>query len=204
LVKCKDGHSWLATPKRRVNGNNCPECYKSIDKSDLVRKQKLEKKGQSLADEYPELVKEWDYDINSELPNAYSSGSNEKVSWKCNFGHSWKATIFNRTGNLSGCPYCKSSTSKLEVYILTEMRILFDEVKWRHKIDGYECDIYIPDIKTGIEVDGAYWHDDKIERDKLKFKIFKEHDIRLLRVRDNSLPLINGEVILYDKKFKIH
>lgn len=200
--KCKDGHSWLATPKRRVNGNNCPECYKSIDKSDLVRKQKLEKKGQSLADEYPELVKEWDYDINSELPNAYSSGSNEKVSWKCNFGHSWKATIFNRTGNLSGCPYCKSSTSKLEVYILTEMRILFDEVKWRHKIDGYECDIYIPDIKTGIEVDGAYWHDDKIERDKLKFKIFKEHDIRLLRVRDNSLPLINGEVILYDKNSK--
>ena len=37
------------------------------------------------------------------------------------------------------------------------MRILFDEVKWRHKIDGYECDIYIPDIKIGIDVDGAYW-----------------------------------------------
>lgn len=197
--KCSKNHEWESSPKRRSRGDGCPECYKAIDKSKLVREQKLKKKGTNLEEEYPELVKEWDYSKNRELPSAYSSGSNEKVSWKCNFGHFWKATIYNRTGNSSDCPYCKSSTSKLEVFILTEMRGLFDEVKWRHKIDGYECDIYMPEIKTGIEVDGAYWHDDKIERDKLKFKIFKEHGIRLLRVRDNSLPTIKGEVVLYNK-----
>lgn len=200
--KCGRGHTWVSSAKRRVNGNNCLECYKAMDKSAIVRKQKLRKKGRSLADEYPELIKEWDYDKNIELPNAYSSGSNEKAHWKCSFGHSWEATIYNRTGNSSDCPYCRASTSKLEVFILTEMRKLFDEVVWRHKIDGYECDIYIPSIQTGIEVDGAYWHDDKIERDKLKFIVFKENNVRLIRVRDSALPIINGEVILYNKNSK--
>ena len=198
--KCSKGHEWISTPKRRSRGDGCPECYRELDKSKLVREQKLKKSGTNLELEHPDLAKEWDYKKNAELPSAYNSGSNQIVGWRCKFGHSWEAKIYNRTGNLSGCPYCKSSTSKLEVFILTEMRALFDEVKWRHKIDGYECDIYIPEINTGIEVDGAYWHDDKIERDKLKFKVFKEHGIRLLRVRDDSLPTINGEVVLYNKQ----
>jgi very-short-patch-repair endonuclease/ribosomal protein S17E len=198
--KCDKGHEWISTPQRRSRGDGCPDCYKELDRSTLVRKQKLKIKGVSLEDEYPELIKEWDFDNNVELPSAYSSGSNEKVGWKCDFGHNWKATIYNRTANLSGCPYCKSSTSKLEVFILTEMRGLFDEVEWRHKIDGYECDIYIPKIGVGIEVDGAYWHDDKLERDTQKFKVFKEQGIRLLRVRDESLPNIEGEVVSYNKQ----
>ena len=198
--KCSENHEWMSTPKRRSNGNGCPKCYQESDKGRLIRKHKLADKGINLSEAHPELAKEWDYEKNREQPTAYSSGSNELVGWKCNFGHSWKATIYNRTGNLSGCPYCKSSTSKLEVFILTEMRGLFKEVKWRHKIKGYECDIYIPEISTGIEVDGGYWHDDKIERDKLKFEVFKKQGVRLLRVRDDSLPIIEGEVVLYNKK----
>jgi len=198
--KCINNHEWQSTPQRRSRGDGCPECYRLLDKSKLVREQKLKKKGLSLADEFPDLIKEWDFDKNEELPEMYGSGSNQNVSWKCSFGHSWVAKIYNRTGNLSGCPYCKASTSKLEVFILTEMRGLFKEVIWRHKIDGYECDIYIPEIKTGIEVDGAYWHNDKLERDNLKVKVFNDNNVRLIRVRDESLPKIIGEVILYNKQ----
>lgn len=198
--KCINNHEWKSSASRRSRGEGCPECYKLMDKSKLVREQKLKKKGSTLADEFPELVKEWDFDKNAESPMMYSSGSNALVSWKCNFGHKWDATIYNRTGNSSGCPLCKSSTSKLEVFILTEMRKLFKDVKWRHKIEGYECDIYIPEINTGIEVDGAYWHDEKIDRDRLKNKVFKQNNIRLIRVRDESLPKIIGDVILYNKR----
>jgi hypothetical protein len=198
--KCNKNHEWQSTPKRRSRGDGCPECYRLLDKSKLIREQKLKKKGLSLADEFPDLIKEWNFDKNDELPDKFASGSNQIVSWKCTFGHIWDATIYNRTGNLSGCPYCKASTSKLEVFILTEMRGLFKDVIWRYKINGYECDIYIPEIQTGIEVDGAFWHDDKLERDKLKFKVFKDRGVRLIRVRDKSLPKIEGEVILYNKQ----
>jgi hypothetical protein len=198
--KCIHQHEWKSTPQRRSRGDGCPECYRQLDKSSLVSEQKLKKKGLSLVDEFPNLILEWDFNRNKNKPTEYSSGSNQIVSWKCKFGHKWDATIYNRTGNSSGCPYCKASTSKLEVFILTEMRGLFKEVIWRHKINGYECDIYIPEIKTGIEVDGAFWHDDKLERDELKYKVFSERGVRLIRVRDASLPSIEGDVIYYYKQ----
>jgi very-short-patch-repair endonuclease len=198
--KCINNHEWQTSPNTRSRGCGCPKCFELSDKSKLIREKLLKKQGLTLADEFPDLVKEWDFKKNEEHPEKYSSGSNQKASWKCSFGHSWVATIYNRARNLSGCPSCKASTSKLEVFLLTEMRGLFKDVIWRHKINGYECDIYIPEIQTGIEVDGAFWHDDRLERDNLKIKVFKDNGVRLIRVRDELLPEIEGEVIIYNKK----
>ena len=197
---CVSGHSFQSTPKARSRGNGCPKCYEA-KRGEIIRESKLRKRGVSLLDEFPDLMKEWDYALNTHDPSKLVSGSNILAHWKCNFGHSWKASIYNRTGNESGCPFCKSSTSKLEVYILCEIKKLFTDVEWRSKIDGYECDILIQDINVGIEVDGAYWHDNKIERDLKKHKVFSEKGINLIRVRDSSLPKIEGS-ITYDKNTK--
>lgn len=51
---------------------------------------------------HPELAAEangWD-------TNSKSAGSNSKVSWMCEKGHSWEARIINRTAGGTGCPYC--------------------------------------------------------------------------------------------------
>ncbi len=55
----------------------------------------------------PDLVCEWDFEKNSSTssPDVVLAGSNKKVWWKCSFGHSWQATVNNRT-NGAGCPYC--------------------------------------------------------------------------------------------------
>jgi len=195
--KCLKGHLFQATPKARSRGTGCPKCYEE-KRGAIIRESKLKKRGITLLDEFPDLMKEWDYNLNTNDPSKLSSGSNILVHWKCNFGHSWQAKIYNRTGKESGCPFCKSSTSKLEVYILCEMKKFFTDVEWRSKINGFECDILIQDINVGIEVDGAYWHDNKIERDLTKHKVFRENGIHLIRVRDSSLPEINNSII-YDK-----
>lgn len=55
--------------------------------------------------DYPELVKEWDYEKNSDLDiNVFSRGSDKKVWWKCSaYGHSWQSKITKRThGNNCG------------------------------------------------------------------------------------------------------
>lgn len=197
--KCKQNHEWQSTPQRRSRGDGCPICSRA-NQGARIRKARLEKTGINLFKKHPELLSEWDFSKNKIDPNDISPNSNLNAFWKCKFGHTWEAQIYNRTGNNSGCPFCKSSTSKLEVFILCEMSKLFKNVKWRSKIEGYECDILLKNDGFGIEIDGAYWHDNKLERDLVKHKIFKDNNIYLIRVRDSSLPKIDGDVVLYDKK----
>jgi DNA-directed RNA polymerase subunit RPC12/RpoP len=59
-----------------------------------------------FADEYPKLLLEWDFEKNDGInPNDFTSGSDQKIWWKCKLGHSWKTAINCRTGGTS-CPYC--------------------------------------------------------------------------------------------------
>lgn len=103
---CKDcGYSWESSPYQRTKMHRgCPKCGQSKS-VETRKKHNLAKKG-SLADHYPELVKEWDYNKNEKNPENYPSGSNEKVWWKCSKGHSWEAIINSRTHGKTGCPKC--------------------------------------------------------------------------------------------------
>lgn len=55
-----------------------------------------------------ELMAEWDWEKNNELgfnPNEITSHSGKKVWWVCANGHSFDATVANRS-NGKGCPIC--------------------------------------------------------------------------------------------------
>ena len=55
-----------------------------------------------------ELMAEWNWEKNNELgfdPETLTLGSGQKVWWRCNKGHEWQTTIYNRK-NGKGCPYC--------------------------------------------------------------------------------------------------
>ena len=63
-----------------------------------------------LATTCPDVASEWNYDKNGDLlPKMVTKGSSKKVWWRCQNGHEWQATISNRVGRGSGCPYCKST-----------------------------------------------------------------------------------------------
>ena len=65
---------------------------------------------ESLEETNPELVKEWDYDKNTLLPNDITRSYNKDVWWKCELGHSWKAKVTARSRkNPTGCPYCSGN-----------------------------------------------------------------------------------------------
>ena len=60
----------------------------------------------SLAEEHPELARQWNYSRNGNLtPEMFLSGNGEKVWWKCEQGHEWKAHIYSRSSGI-GCPVC--------------------------------------------------------------------------------------------------
>lgn len=94
---CNKGHKYNATIYNRTKEKNtgCPYCsgrLPILGETDLNTVN-------------PKLSSEWDYEKNKLRPTDYTSGSTQKVWWKCKKGHSYEATIASR-GSGSGCPYC--------------------------------------------------------------------------------------------------
>lgn len=94
--KCDKGHSWAISPNHRKCGSGCSIC----------RNKQVLAGYNDLASKNPELVKEWDYQKNKLLPENCNFMSNRKVWWLCGKGHSWEASVSNRTRLSRGCPYC--------------------------------------------------------------------------------------------------
>ena len=95
---CLQGHEWRAVINSRTRGYGCPFCAGQKPTSD-----------RNFATEYPELVKHWNRDKNSRKPEEFSPRSNYKVWWKCEIGHSWQASILNRTRDTKNlCPFCSN------------------------------------------------------------------------------------------------
>ena len=93
---CSNGHEWQASIVDRNKGRGCPYCAGK----------KLIKGYNDLQTVNPALASEWDYEKNGKIkPDDFYANSEEKVWWKCNEGHGWRATINNRNQG-RGCPYC--------------------------------------------------------------------------------------------------
>ncbi len=63
------------------------------------------KKNGTLADLNPEYIKEWNYEKNALPPDEYTVKSNKIVWWKCEKGHEWETSVYNRSQG-KRCPYC--------------------------------------------------------------------------------------------------
>ena len=60
--------------------------------------------------DFPLILKEWDFDKNIGFdPSSLSSNTHDKMWWKCKKGHSWTASVSNRTRLNRGCPYCSNN-----------------------------------------------------------------------------------------------
>lgn len=193
--KCEKGHEWKAPISSRTNGHGCYKC--SRNKTIGGIKNAALKRSGSLKIKHPELCRQIDNDKNGEIDlENISTGSNIELYWKCDFGHSWRASVKTRV-NGHGCPNCTSKSSRLEMRLLSELKYLFNNVRWRSKIDGYECDILLADYNLGIEIDGKYWHKEKLEYDISKNVAFEKAGYKLLRVREKGLKIINNSDVTF-------
>jgi hypothetical protein len=96
LGKCS--HEWKATiDKRTIMGRGCPVCSGN----------KVLVGHNDIATTHPELLREWDTNLNGTLtPNSISIGSAKTPWWTCSLGHSWQVTAYNRIRESTGCPVC--------------------------------------------------------------------------------------------------
>jgi Zn finger protein HypA/HybF involved in hydrogenase expression len=183
--RCSKSHEWQTTVAARSSGRNCPYCGGKKVSSDNC-----------LQMINPTLAKEWHPTKNGSLtPKGVTIGSIKKVWWLCSRGHEWTSTVNNRSYG-QGCPNCHSQTSQLELKVFTEMKFLFHDAEHRKKIHGAECDVFVPSLNLAIEIDGAYYHKDKYEQDKIKTNILKKSNVDLIRIREKGLSKVSSHDIL--------
>lgn len=151
--RCKKcNHSWKSfisgrTKKEKPSG--CPACSGRVptENNNLVIK-------------YPHLLDEWDFDKNTILPFEVTPCSHKKVWWVCckgGCGHSWKATVGDRTNKNSSCPKCSNGTvSKISQEWLDRLGIKIRE--YHIKDLGFRVDGFDPETNTVYEFFGDYWH----------------------------------------------
>lgn len=95
--RCPMGHEWQAEIQSRTSGKGCPVCAGKV----VVPGEN------DLESHSPEIAAQWNWEKNGALlPSRISPGSNRQVWWRCRLGHEWKSTVYSRTFNRSGCPYC--------------------------------------------------------------------------------------------------
>lgn len=195
--KCKHGHEWQERIEVRNRGYGCPYCS---GKRPIIGIN-------DFATVHPELLCEWDYEKNTFLPSEILQSSGKKIWWKCEKGHSWIATPNNRHRG-TGCPVCskEANTSFPEIALFFYLsQCIFAE--HRKKIDKKEVDIYIPDLKIGIEYDGIFFHEKSNvkERDQAKKAWLNQKGIFLIRIRESDKVLLdyeNGDFqVIYDANY---
>ena len=102
--KCSLGHSYKTSINHRVKDNSsCPYCSNHKVLKGFNDFETWCKENQK---EY--LLDEWDYSNNILKPNEVTKMSDKKVYWKCNLGHSYEASLSNRSNKNSNCPYCSN------------------------------------------------------------------------------------------------
>lgn len=193
--RCPKGkdHSWeVGIGSRTRQDSGCPYCAPTNRRVSA---------GSNLTVTHPTLMQEWDFESNSDLdPTQLLAGTDLKAAWKCARGHKWKAAISSRALSGRGCPKCRTSISRIELRVFSELFEAFGNVKHHQFIDGIECDILIEGTPPiAVEVDGRYWHRNKAKIDAEKNKKLASLGVIVVRVRDHQLGRLSAHDVLVDE-----
>ena len=189
-----DHPPYTTTPRQRVNGVNCKTCT-ALRRAAENNRTRL-REGQS--DPIPNWI--MDYAIPEDrkrmIDRCMSAGSSETVTIiypDC--GHERSTTICNM-GRSPECPICAFGMhmSKGQDELTEWLRSILgqDAVQSNQSglLDGRkELDIYIPSMKTAIEYNGLYWHNEEHAGRRAtfdKWKACKDKGIRLLTIWDDD------------------
>jgi very-short-patch-repair endonuclease/DNA-directed RNA polymerase subunit RPC12/RpoP len=95
--KCRNNkhESYSDSPHDRTISKDCPIC---LNKRVLVG-------FNDFASQYPELLKEWDYEANTLSPDSIVFGDTHPTHWKCRLRHTWKSNCRARVDG-KGCAFC--------------------------------------------------------------------------------------------------
>ena len=200
-------HSWEVKicDRTKKNPHGCPACAgKTVTPT------------RNLAVCNPEVLVDWNYELNDKKPEEYTSGSNYPVHWKCSTcDHSWTSKIKNRTKkNANSCPECikkfnqTEDSFRSEIERLTGLDFMNERIPLARKRSNYaQVDMINHALKLIIEYDGSYWHSKKADMDTHTTESMIQAGYRVIRIREQShnysLPFLHVDEALSSDLYQI-
>ena len=111
--------------------------------------------------------------------------------WLAECGHEWETRVTYRTipGGGTGCPRCVVRWSRAEKAVAAFIAGARPDLTVQENVYGLlpdrrEIDIYLPELRIGIEFNGLYWHDEADARIKAR------HDAKRAAALDAGITLL--------------
>jgi hypothetical protein len=170
------GHYFKVTPNSFKKGTRCEYCRK-----------------ESVIGPARERLKSF---ISEDFELLEYVDSASRASFKCKKCESTFSHFPSSVYRGAGCPNCNniSSRSRGEIEVYEYVKSMYPEAKnntrFRNKNGNVlELDIYVEELKIGIEYDGLYWHSDKRKSEdamKQKKEFFEEFGIRVVHIFEDE------------------
>lgn len=170
---CPNGHKHSICWGNWKTGDRCSYCAGLTKKNVRFIKSEFAKEGYVLlTDKYENCKQKLSYIC----PNSHR----HKIRWS-----EWQSG--------RRCPECVGIISKGEIEVKNFIESLGIKISSndRNQIfnpntgNGFELDIFMPNLNRAVEYNGIYWHKDKT-RDLLKQQLCKSKDIELLTIWENE------------------
>nr|WP_145401429.1 zinc-ribbon domain-containing protein [Paenibacillus xylanexedens] len=197
-----------SSPKEKIKGKGCPFCYGSQVNTT-----------NSLQSIRPDILLEWDYNLNKISPSNITYKSNYSAHWVCVDGHKWQSTVYHRTVTETNCPFCVGVQKTHEILvqdvrnlvgaeytILSQYENATKKIMFRHNKCGY---VYLstssnflsgarcPECKGGVAYDDAKFRLKLVEKRESFFE-----DYTLLTKYINSTSPIRVKHIKCECEFE--
>lgn len=172
-IKCRcliDGHEWEAKPDNLLMGKGCPMC----------KANKLKKTHEEFVEEVRVI------NPNIEIIGKYVN-TRTKILCRCLIdGYEWEAMPYGLLRG-TGCPKCAHVGESWMDRTLHEILLEYDsDAIYRGKDTiGMELDSFCPNLNLAFEPGSWYFHEERIENDRVKRKLCAEKGIRCITIYDS-------------------
>lgn len=127
--------------------------------------------------------------------------------WKARDEVGWRKHLMEASKKGFAKIFAPHGDTSLERKLYSMLEVEQIEYKKKHELDGKVYDAYLPSYNTLVEIDGDFWHrpsldeckyDFQIEsfhNDRLKENIAAKNNIRLVRIKEKSVPKTIREIL---------
>jgi len=194
-ILCKKHGAFLQSPRSHLSGRGCKQC--GIESSSLKHRMSTKEyvsKASSIHENY-------DYS------ETKYTGSRKPISVICNTHGKFYPRADGHLSGSSTCPWCNKEVSRGHKRLYDDLsKLTTVEINNRRILDNrYELDLYFPEAKFAIEVNGIYWHSSIFKEKHYhqeKFDEAEKKGIELLQIWDVELEE-NYDLILSMVKTRV-
>jgi len=155
--------------------------------------------GRTLADLRPNLARRALRNISrpSIAPGLLAVQSSMRVLWRCVCGADFTGQVANATKtSVFVCTACRrTGKSRFEFEVAELLKaLLATPVVMHHGNAGHQVDLYLPSFDLAVELDPYSSHLRRVESDKRRLEVHRATYPRVVRVREDPLPTIEGSL----------